>query len=333
MKTQSNHGGKNIALVILQNLGWPLLWGLSAWVGFYVLIHQGIISSEFIRRYLASHPVEYIETAMFFIALAALVIKAMEVVRQHIGLSQIKLSPASSAGQVTEDCPALLDELQDMPSTLQDSYLVRRLREALQFVHRNQAAEGLDEELKYLSDLDAGRLQEGYALIRLVIWAIPILGFLGTVIGITLALSNLSPEALEESMGGLTSAMSVAFDTTAVALSFSIVLMFSQFLIERVETELLTVVDSLATEELAGRFQVAGLDPQLASIRRMSEAVVQATEKLVHRQADIWQNTITSAHDRWNQLVVSAGQQLEDSFSSSLEKTLNAHASKLLHSE
>ncbi len=59
----------------------------------------------------------------------------------------------------------------------------------LQHVRRHGSAETLDDELKYLSDIDAGRLHTGYGLFRVIVWAIPILGFLGTVIGITMALN------------------------------------------------------------------------------------------------------------------------------------------------
>jgi len=44
--------------------------------------------------------------------------------------------------------------------------------------------------LKYLSDLDAAHAQAGYGLFRVIVWAIPITGFLGTVIGITMMLTG-----------------------------------------------------------------------------------------------------------------------------------------------
>ncbi len=232
----------------------PILWGALASVGFYGLIRSGLLSGEFIHRYFASHPVEYVTATMFFIGLAALVLKAIDAIGQFPGLSAPLLGPMTPAGQPTDGCRSLLDRLGRLPGGRQNDYLVRRLREAIEHVRRRGSAESLDEHLKYLADLDAGRSHAGFALVRVIIWAIPILGFLGTVIGITLAIANLSPQALEDSLPKVTAGLGVAFDTTALALGLSIVLMFAQFLTDRAETALLAQVDRRADELLDGRF-------------------------------------------------------------------------------
>jgi hypothetical protein len=69
-------------------------------------------------------------------------------------------------------------------------------------------------------------------------------------------------------MKGLTSGLYVAFDTTALALMLSMLLMFLQFVIERFETQALSAVDIRANEELIGRFEQLGAshDPHVASI-------------------------------------------------------------------
>ena len=109
--------------------------------------------------------------------------------------SSLLLGPIARGGQPVSSCESLLGRLDNLPGRHQDSLLVGRLREILERIRRRNSAEGLDEELKYLADRDADRLYESYALFRVVIWAIPILGFLGTVVGITLAIANLTPNA------------------------------------------------------------------------------------------------------------------------------------------
>ncbi len=59
-------------------------------------------------------------------------------------------------------------------------------------------------------------------------------------------------------MEGLLAGLYVAFDTTALALSLSILLMFVQFFVDRVETQLLSMVDTRVNEELVGRFETVG---------------------------------------------------------------------------
>ena len=114
----------------------------------------------------------------------------------------------------------MLDELEELSPPARHSYLGRRLRDALELVERQGNAEDLHEELRFLADQDAARQHDSFALVRIIIWATPMLGFLGTVIGITKALGDLDPTELANSiqtaMEGLLSGLYVAFDTTAL---------------------------------------------------------------------------------------------------------------------
>ncbi|MEE8452708.1 MAG: MotA/TolQ/ExbB proton channel family protein [Thermoguttaceae bacterium] len=310
----------------------PLLWGVLTSFGFYGLIRAGILSGEFIQRYFASHPVEYVATTMFFVGSAALVRKMVAIFGQYSGLSQSLLGPVTPSGQTGEDPETLLKRLGRFSDGRENDYLVRRLRETLEHVQRRGSADSLDEQLKYLADVDADRLHSSYALVRVIIWAIPILGFLGTVIGITLAIANLAPEALEDSLPMVTAGLGVAFDTTALALGLSIVLMFAQFFTDRAETALLEQVDVRATADLAGRFEQisAGPDGQLVAVRRMVETMLEATGQLVERQAALWQKSIEAASSRWTAMAETSGKQLQTALSGALAESLKVHAGQLV---
>ena len=317
----------------------PFFWGGSLAAGFYGLIHAGIIPGTLIQRYFASHPVEYITTAMFFVGMAALVVGAGNLIGQFRVLAAWKpgalLGPVSSEGDAAAASGTLLARLERLPENQQDHYLVRRLREALEYVKRRRTADGLDEQLRYLADLDAVRVHESHALFRVIIWAIPILGFLGTVIGITLAIAKLAPDALENSLQQVTAGLGVAFDTTALALGLSIILMFAKFLADRAEGRLLATVDRCTDEELLGRFEQipTGPEGQLVAVRRMAEAVVQATDALVQRQAEIWQQSIAAAEKRWCRMAEDAGKQLHNALTGALTESLQAHAQQLAAAE
>ena len=240
------------------------------------------------------------------------------------------LEPVPHGGQTLDDCDLLLDQLDQAPAAWQNDYLVRRFRDALEYLRRSGTIKGLDEHLRYLADVDAGRQNAGYSFVRLVVWAIPILGFLGTVVGITMAIANLSPQALEASLPKVTGGLGVAFDTTALALALSMVLMFVQHVVDRNETMLLNQVDRTEAE-LIGRFEELddGPDGQLLAVRRMMEAMVQSTEQLVQHQTQLWWSTVESAKQRWDQLIAATGKQLETSLTAALEESLRAHAQEL----
>src|SRR5262249_62371753 len=98
---------------------------------------------------------------------------------------------------------------------------VRRVAAVLDFLRRRGSADELDDQLRPLADNDSMSMENSYSLIRLITWAIPILGFLGTVLGITGAISNVSPETMEKSLKPVTDGLALAFDATAVALALT----------------------------------------------------------------------------------------------------------------
>ncbi len=325
--------------VILDSIGWPLVWGLLATVGFYAAIRQGILTQELIVRYTAGHPVEYVEVCLFFVGLAAVLRRGWQAIRQ-LGIAEaVQLDPPPAEGQTPQEATQILNELAELPQSIRKSYFVQRLENALSFVRRQESADDLDDELKYLADTDAERNYEAYALVRMIIWATPMLGFLGTVIGITLALGDLSPEALVNSpkvaMEGLLSGLSVAFDTTALALTLSIALMFTQFLITQIETQLLSIVDRRAYELLGNRFKKFGgeRDPHVASVERMSQKVLTSMETMAERHGDIWKSSLDSAHQQWQTMMAETAETVETGLSSALTNSMQTHADNLLHIE
>ena len=75
---------------------------------------------------------------------------------------------------------------------------------------QRQSHQSLEEHLRYLAERAADRLHASYALVRTVTWAVPILGFLGTVIGITMAIANISPSELQSSLTDVISGLSIS---------------------------------------------------------------------------------------------------------------------------
>lgn len=317
--------------VLLAPFRSPILWGSLASVGFFALINTPIPGSAFFQRYCAGHPVEYVETIMFFVGMAALILKMLDLAVQQQSLRDPLVGPASAGGQPVSESERLLARLVRLPERRRHEYYARRLRNGLDYVQRRNTAEGLDDELRYLADVDAEEAHGSYGLVRMVIWAIPILGFLGTVIGITVAIASLSPQALETSLPEVVAGLGVAFDTTAQALGLSMMLFFTQFYVDRFEGKLLAQVSDQVGEELLGRFQVipTGPDGQLLAVRKLGETLLTATDQLVQRQAEIWRTSIEALQERSSRMLDTAGLQLQKTLTASLSESLKAHATAL----
>lgn len=287
----------------------PLVWGVALACGFFKLIHDGIIADPTVVRYLAGNWIEYVEVGMFFIGMAALAGKWADVAWQRRGIATEQIDPIPDGGQDPTDAVSLLASLPEEGQAGGATLIVRRLREAIDFVARTGTADGLEDHLKYLSDVDAARAARSYGLVRFIVWAIPIMGFLGTVIGITVAIASLSPTQLEN-ISGVVAGLGTAFDTTATALGLSMVLMFIQFLVDRSEQSLLADIDVVAWETLAGRFQaVAGTGNAslLGVIDHAGTTLRVSLEKSIHAVLAGWTESLASAQaglvaeheDRW----------------------------------
>lgn len=319
---------RNSLRAAIGSLGWPLIVGAASCSMFYVLILRGPLQSDLLVRYFTAHPVSYAATALVFIGLASLMFRLWDILGQYFSLNTASLPELIPGGQPIKDASDLLDDLEDWPARLQRSYFGRRIRDSLDFVERTGSSEGLRDELKFLNDAAEEEQHESYSLARIVIWATPMLGFLGTVIGITTALGSLDSAELAASpktaMDKLLSGLYVAFDTTTLALSLSLISMFVKFFVERLETNLLRVVEHKTDQEIIGRFDApSSYDPNVVAIRRMAEEVVDSTEQLAIRQAEIWQASIEAAHGQWSELVGTAGDELQDSLAQSLRDSLS----------
>jgi biopolymer transport protein ExbB/TolQ len=314
----------------------PLLWGGLLAGGFYTLIYSGPLDYELVRRYFTNHPVEIMETVMFSIGLAALLLKMGEFHGQATNSLEPIWEGVAPSTSLAENLQALSARLEDLPSSRQNDSLVRRLHSALNYVRFRGNAEGLDDELKYLADMDASRIQAGFGLFRAIVWAIPILGFLGTVIGITKALDSLTGSQMGENvMAEALRGLGLKFDTTALALGLSMILMFVHFFVERTSHSFQEQIDRRTQEELMGRFPTVAKGPegQLAVVRQMAETVVQATDRLVRQQVEVWQTSLEAAGGRWMQMSKSAGDTLQVSLAGALKESLQTHARELAVAE
>ena len=79
--------------------------------------------------------------------------------------------------------------------------------------------------VRAVCESESERLDSELSMIRYIAWAIPSIGFLGTVRGIGQALGQ-AHKAVQGDIAGVTQALGVAFNSTFVALLISIIIMF-----------------------------------------------------------------------------------------------------------
>lgn len=106
-------------------------------------------------------------------------------------------------------------------------------------------------------------LETSYSVPRILVWAIPILGFIGTVVGISNAVSGFSGflsdaadiEQIKQGIGTVTNGLAIGFDTTLLALCLSVLVMIPLVFAERFESRLLLAIDIYINDKVLTRLR------------------------------------------------------------------------------
>lgn len=319
---------KNLSslLQVASSLLIPIAIGLSSFTLLSALVDGGIIQHDLFYRYLFGHWVNRTTSALFCIGAAGLALAMKDVLAQYAGIRRVELELPEDHSPADDEqlSRRLLAGLDALPAYLHTHYLHQRLRGLFEYIARSGASAATESELRFLSQQDEDRKHARYSFVRILIWAIPLLGFLGTVLGISEGLGKLGmsqSEDLSKMMSGLQASLYVAFDTTAQALVLSIALMFTLYLADRLESQLLRLVDDRALE-LTGEFfefTPAGNEASL-QVSQLGRRMLAATRSAVREQTELWRETLASAEQAWSSNQQSAADDLRVQVLSELEQ-------------
>lgn len=201
--------------------------------------------------------IQYIVVALAAIVIATAILKFLLLQKEHEALKKIWI-----ADHIPLDRPDSHEVDYFQERLIKDGNLVaircgRVLRAYIKSADRTAANEfAIDDSSFYLTASESS-----YSFPRILVWAIPLLGFIGTVIGISGAVSGFSGflensgdvEQIKEGIGAVTSSLGLAFDTTLLALFLSVLVMIPLVLVERYESNLLLGIDVFINDKLLPR--------------------------------------------------------------------------------
>src|SRR5713101_8906904 len=118
------------------------------------LIHLGPLKHSPYRRYFI-HPVECVEVLLFCCALTALGGKLWGYGRERSACRTAVLPPWDGETVPATEAAKLMERVHKVPRRLHDTYLVQRINAVLDFLGRRGSADGLDDQLRALTDNDA----------------------------------------------------------------------------------------------------------------------------------------------------------------------------------
>ena len=153
-----------------------------------------------------------------------------------------------------EDTREYVRALQGLPDEERRMLLPRVLSSALGRFGATRNVQDVSSSTHTMIESEAERMESELSMIRYIAWAIPSIGFIGTVRGIGSALSQ-AHRAVEGDISGVTENLGVAFNSTFIALLISIVLMFLVHQLQLNQERLVFDTESYADEHLIRHLQ------------------------------------------------------------------------------
>ena len=174
---------------------------------------------------------------LMFWALAIMGYKAREILRER-NLLDIDLVPIAEGMRILpEDTREFARQVQALPEDHQRMLLPRALMNALRRFNSTRNIQDVSSSTNIVFESEADRLESELSMIRYISWAIPSIGFIGTVRGIGEALAQ-ADKAVQGDIAGVTQSLGVAFNSTFIALLISIFLMFLVYQLQLLQERL-----------------------------------------------------------------------------------------------
>lgn len=162
---------------------------------------------------------------LMFWALAIMGRKTRQSLQERSMLDRPWVNIDEGTSVLPQDARELSRPLQALDAAQQALLIPRTLLTALQRFGSTENVSDVAASVKETCETESDRLDSELAMVRYIAWAIPSIGFIGTVRGIGEALGQ-AHRAVEGDIAGVTVSLGVAFNSTFIALVISIVIMF-----------------------------------------------------------------------------------------------------------
>ena len=175
--------------------------------------------------------------------------------REHRLLDEDLVRVASGTRILPDDAREYSREIEALPEADRRMLLPRTLLSALHRFTATRNIQDVSDTASAVCDAESERLESELSMVRYIAWAIPSIGFIGTVRGIGEAL-GLAHKAVEGDIAGVTRSLGVAFNSTFIALLISIFLMFLLHRLQLQQERLVMETETYVDRHLIRHLQV-----------------------------------------------------------------------------
>jgi len=248
------------------------------------------------------------EVFFFFWAAAMLGEKWFKIRRQQRGLLYDVLPTELGDTIRLDTIDHFVSHIRSLPAEAAGTFLVTRCLRGLEHFRVRKSAPDTATMLSSQSDIDASSVDASYTMFHVFIWAIPILGFLGTVIGVSSAVGGFTGTldassdigGLKDGLRSITSGLGTAFDTTLVALTMAMLLTFPVSSLQKYEGDILGQIDEYTNENFLRRLDdglEGGAERGIGGSRGEVADAIDAALRPHRAQLESWTQSVRSIGD------------------------------------
>ncbi|WP_437193159.1 MotA/TolQ/ExbB proton channel family protein [Planctomicrobium sp. SH527] len=205
--------------------------------------------------------IPYFLTFAFGWAVAILIMKARNLKIQKECMLLDVLPTEISEEISLKSLDRFVNHIRGLPGASSSSFLINRVLRGIEHFRVRKSAAETVTMMESQAGLDANNVMGSYSLAKVLLWSLPILGFIGTVLGLSVAVASLGAslaaasdmKALKGAMNDVFSGLGTAFDTTLLALVLSMIVKIPQSSLQKSEEDLLGSVDEYCNENFLRR--------------------------------------------------------------------------------
>jgi biopolymer transport protein ExbB/TolQ len=171
-------------------------------------------------------------TFFFFGGIAILFLKGkkMKFQERALNLSAVPAEPEFVLNETT--AATVLTRIHALVDQPRHFVLLNRIDRALSNFKNIGQVNDVSAILRAQAENDEDQVASSYTVVNGLVWAIPVLGFIGTVLGLSLAIGRFTATLqaagdltlIRASLQGVTGGLATAFESTLVALTFTLLL-------------------------------------------------------------------------------------------------------------
>ena len=247
---------------------------LSALIGFVLtlLFYAGLLplqGSAFAQMFTDRGPVPYAICFFSGWSVAILLLKSRKLALQKKALQYVVVPPDHNFILSSATVEVVTDQIYATVDDPKHFVLFNRIVIALSNLRNLGRVADVDDILRSQAAHDESSMQTSYTVVGGFIWAIPVLGFIGTVLGLSQAIGGFGGvletagemSEIKIALQGVTAGLATAFQTTLEALVAALFIQLGLGFLRKSEEEFLDACSEYCVRHVVNKLRIMPFEP------------------------------------------------------------------------